>query len=280
MGELDVSDILKDATIVYTFDAKTSQLQSIVMDEFEVDISKAMEQSDPSIGEMSMTMSMELNISDYGKITADDVAVPKNVKDGAVEQSELEADAGLDISTEDIGLGDGSTSISPATSEAPINTDKPTVSPSSISMSFEGRMLNLPFDYSILTEAGWKAVDDGEYSFLVMKNDNYDVEIYVYDDNYSGKEADLISDGVFGIDCSVGGYNKRPDMTIAGLIWGASDEDVKAALGEPEYLSSSPYGTSYEYTIEDASASMEYDISVRVDKAEGLSEIDVRATKF
>ena len=63
MGELDVSDILKDATIVYTFDAKTSQLQSIVMDEFEVDISKAMEQSDPSIGEMSMTMSMELNIS-------------------------------------------------------------------------------------------------------------------------------------------------------------------------------------------------------------------------
>ena len=84
MGELDVSDILKDATIVYTFDAKTSQLQSIVMDEFEVDISKAMEQSDPSIGEMSMTMSMELNISDYGKITADDVAVPKNVKDGAV----------------------------------------------------------------------------------------------------------------------------------------------------------------------------------------------------
>lgn len=102
----------------------------------------------------------------------------------------------------------------------------------------------------------------------------------VYDDNYSGKEADLISDGVFGIDCSVGGYNKRPDMTIAGLIWGASDEDVKAALGEPEYLSSSPYGTSYEYTIKDASASMEYDISVRVDKAEGLSEIDVRATKF
>ena len=84
MGELDVSDILKDATIVYTFDAKTSQLQSIVMDEFEVDISKAMEQSDPSIGEMSMTMSMELNISDYGKITADDVAVPKNVNDGAV----------------------------------------------------------------------------------------------------------------------------------------------------------------------------------------------------
>ena len=64
MGELDVSDILKDATIVYTFDAKTSQLQSIVMDEFEVDISKAMEQSDPSIGEMSMTMSMELNSSD------------------------------------------------------------------------------------------------------------------------------------------------------------------------------------------------------------------------
>lgn len=86
-----------------------------------------------------------------------------------MEQSELEADAGLDISTEDIGLGDGATSISPATSEAPINTDKPTVSPSSISMSFEGRMLNLPFDYSILTEAGWKAVDDGEYSFLVMK---------------------------------------------------------------------------------------------------------------
>lgn len=129
MGELDVSDILKDATIVYTFDAKTSQLQSIVMDEFEVDISKAMEQSDPSIGEMSMTMSMELNISDYGKITADDVAVPKNVKDGAVEQSELEADAGLDISTEDIGLGDGATSISPATSEAPINTDKPRATP-------------------------------------------------------------------------------------------------------------------------------------------------------
>ena len=33
MGELDVSDILKDATIVYTFDAKTSQLQSIVISE-------------------------------------------------------------------------------------------------------------------------------------------------------------------------------------------------------------------------------------------------------
>ena len=68
-------------------------------------------------------------------------------------------------------------------------------------------------------------------------------------------------------------------MTIAGLTWGASDEDVKTALGEPEYFSSSPYGTSYDYTVKDASAGMEYDISVRVDKSEGLSEIDVRATK-
>lgn len=282
MGELDVSDILSDATIVYTFDAKTSQLQSIVMDEFEVDISKATEQSDPSIGEMSMTMtmSMELNFSNYGKITVDDVAVPKDVKDGAVEQSELEADDGPDISSGDIGLGDGVTPISPSTSEAPIGADKHGVSPSSISMSFEGRILDLPFDYSILTEAGWKAVNDGEYSFLVMKNDNYEGEIYVYDDNYSGKEADLISDGVFGINCSVGSYDKRPEMTIAGLTWGASDEDVKAALGEPEYFSSTSYGTNYDYTIEDASVGMEYDISVRVDKTEGLSEIDVRATKF
>ena len=34
-----------------------------------------------------------------------------------------------------------------------------------------------------------------------------------------------------------------------------------------------------DYTVKDASAGMEYDISVRVDKSEGLSEIDVRATK-
>ena len=69
-------------------------------------------------------------------------------------------------------------------------------------------------------------------------------------------------------------------MTIAGLTWGASDEDVKATLGEPEYFSSTSYGTNYDYTIEDISAGMEYDISFRVDKTGGLSEIDVRATKF
>lgn len=192
--------------------------------------------------------------------------------------------------TEDpiLGSGSGSGDIEfpkgapPANSAAPdepVDDSKPADSPSSISMSFEGRVLDLPFDYSILTEAGWKAVDDGEYSFLVMKNDNYDGEIYVYGNDYSGKEADLIAGGVFGIDCSVGGNDKRPDMTIAGLTWGASDEDVKTALGEPEYFSSSPYGTSYDYTVKDASAGMEYDISVRVDKSEGLSEIDVRATK-
>ena len=257
MGNLDVSEVLKDATIVYTFDAKTSQLQ----------------------------MSMELTFSDYGKIDADDVAILDEVKDGALDQSELEA-----AMTEDpiLGSGSGSGDIEfpkgapPANSAAPdepVDDSKPADSPSSISMSFEGRVLDLPFDYSILTEAGWKAVDDGEYSFLVMKNDNYDGEIYVYGNDYSGKEADLIAGGVFGIDCSVGGNDKRPDMTIAGLTWGASDEDVKTALGEPEYFSSSPYGTSYDYTVKDASAGMEYDISVRVDKSEGLSEIDVRATK-
>ena len=286
MGNLDVSEVLKDATIVYTFDAKTSQLQSIVMDEFEVDVSKAMEQVNPTSGEMSMTMtmSMELTFSDYGKIDADDVAILDEVKDGALDQSELEA-----AMTEDpiLGSGSGSGDIEfpkgapPANSAAPdepVDDSKPADSPSSISMSFEGRVLDLPFDYSILTEAGWKAVDDGEYSFLVMKNDNYDGEIYVYGNDYSGKEADLIAGGVFGIDCSVGGNDKRPDMTIAGLTWGASDEDVKTALGEPEYFSSSPYGTSYDYTVKDASAGMEYDISVRVDKSEGLSEIVVRST--
>ena len=35
MGELDVSDILTDATIVYTFDGNTRQLQSIVMNDHE-----------------------------------------------------------------------------------------------------------------------------------------------------------------------------------------------------------------------------------------------------
>lgn len=288
MGDLDVSEILKDATIVYTFDAKTSQLQSIVMDEFEVDISKALEQSDPALGEasMAMTMSMELNFSDYGKIDADDVAIPDEVKDNAMDQSELDAAmtedpvSGSGSVSGDIELPNGVPPADPAVSEGIVDDSKPSVSPSSISMSFEGRVLGLPFDYSILTEAGWKAVDDGEYSFLVMKNDNYDGEIYVYGDDYSGKEADLIAGGVFGIDCSVGGYDKRPAMTIAGLTWGASDEDVKATLGEPEYFSSTSYGTNYDYTIEDISAGMEYDISVRVDKTEGLSEIDVRATKF
>ena len=125
MGDLDVSEILNDATIVYTFDAKTSQLQSIVMDEFEVDISKALEQSDPALGEasMTMTMSMELNFSDYGKIDADDVAIPDEVKDNALDQSELDAAmtedpvSGNSSVSGDIELPNGVTPADPAVSE-------------------------------------------------------------------------------------------------------------------------------------------------------------------
>lgn len=266
----EMAEMLGDAKMVYTFDAKTKQLKSLVMDEFECDITSAIS-TDPTMDgvEMSMTMAIDLQFSNYGGISADDVATPDEVKDSASETSDITLPGDDDLTPDDAPTSDGE----------PTDTDAD-VTPASgdAAFSFEGQALAFPFAYDTLRDAGWIAVDDGEYTFSVLKNAEYDAEIYAYDADWSGTEAGLISSGVYGISCDISGWEKWPVMSISGLTWGASDEDIKAALGEPDDAYEGEFGNTYVYVIKDSAAGLEYDIELRTDTGTGLSCIDIRAS--
>lgn len=95
-----IEDMLRNSAVVYTFDAETSYLLSIHMDELNygtfvstddvVVDEKTIEDNsegtaDPDIP-MSVSISLEFDLAfdNYGEVSADDVAIPDEVKNSAV----------------------------------------------------------------------------------------------------------------------------------------------------------------------------------------------------
>ena len=258
----ELTEAMEAASVTCVFDAETGLLSAVTMpDPFSY-------QSEGSEGiGMGMELSLSMEFSGYGEITAENVTVPENVLSetaGAVSPEapgESSASSGLSFEVEPES----------APSEEPGDGMPP--------ITFGSQTVSLPFDYSILTDNGWYPKADTYATFLAMANDEYDGQMCVYNQDMSGDLALLESEGVYGIQIGTYDPNNAPEIQINGITWGMTADDVTAALGEPdERKSDSLYeNIVYHYTT---ATGADCELNITVDAEMGVNSIDYRIDTF
>lgn len=276
MMSMDPEDFLdewEDAEVIYVFD-KDFYLTSVEITGCE--FSDTMEEDGVEL-DVTVSLSMSFEYSDYGEIEEDDVEVPKKVKEEAVPSLTMELDEDnyhvtingeeygnldedwdydFDEDPEDINYG-GNEGMDPESGEEDIDPGF-SVNPAAgndVYGSYNGVALTgLGDSWSRTFGAdGWEFDTDEDYSFIVITNDSYPgVEAYMYNENRSTTTAAQIEqDGFYGysIDCSWKKGSTYPPMTWNGVTFGASASSVKAAYGEPSYEYNGSTYTSYEYEL-------------------------------
>lgn len=283
MGDTEIdwdefADAIGDTSVVYKFDAKDYRLLSISTDEIEindVDFMTGLSGTDMdgmSIEDMGLTMSLSVEFSKYGEIDEDDVEVPDDVVDAAVEEKpEASNDGDGDALPPIFGSGDDSTNTTEPVVTEPIETEPAVTEPvatednggeqkpvvvDGVAFTYNGTVMDIPTDYQMFIDDGWYPVEDGQYgSFLCMEHAKYPyVTLYLNTNDGSGSEAYVKSHGGDGFNMEVDPAEACPPLTLSGVSFGDSLDDVKALLGEPSYTYASNdfYGTyeSYEWEIE------------------------------
>lgn len=267
-GGTEFKDVFENCKVKYTFDSKTFYLESI-------EISDISAEDEDSGLKLSIECSVKLNFSDYGEITVDDVAIPDDIKENAIQTSESGSlETNINLFPEDDP--DAGVTSNPSNTPNTSGNVSPVSNGQFNTVVYNGQTLNIPFDYNVLVQDGWHVVDDGKYSFVVLQNKKYDDEIYAYSDDYNGFESNLIENGVYGIDIDIMWSDNYPDFSIGGITWGSSVDDIKRIFGEPDYLYNSSSYSSYTYTVEDNYYTV-YNLTFSLTDG-GVTEIDIHYT--
>lgn len=203
---------------------------------------------------IDVNCSIDLAFSNHGKITKDDVTVPKDIKESAVAEEEDSGLVDMPFTDVDEPATDEPDQSNPfATGDSVVNT----VGTGSFDYpKFNGVVLNPGFDYTIILPYGFtQSTEDGGYSFVRFDSDNTDVYVYFYDKEQSGTVAGL-SSGVYGFE--FGAYEEADSsfpLTFGdNFKFGSNIEDVRAYYGEPYYEYKSDGYTSYTWKISDSSS--------------------------
>lgn len=284
---VDPDDILEsweDAEVVYVFD-KDFYLLSVSID--GCDYSDTVTESGTDI-DISVSLGLDFEFSDYGKIKDSDVEVPDKVA-----KSALPSDTIIDTEIRD----NEPTPSAPAVSEPVPSTPEPETTPyvpanpeptnpaptnpapvvtaNDILGSYNGIALTAMGDSwdKIFGADGWEfANDDGEYGFMSAENPKYeDAELYVF--NYNRKDttrSDILDKGIYGYEIDCTWASKYPAMTWNGITFGASANDIIAVYGNPGYTYEGSSFTTYEYDVTD-----DIEISFYVSPEKGLQRVSV-----
>lgn len=253
----EFADAVGDAKVVFTFESETWRMTGLSIKGVEIDdISfmsgfEGMDLEEINIDEMSMTIDMDVKFSKFGEIDADDVEVPKKVKKEAVEEDEFEEPIDYPDEPVDDPYEDSDTT-EPSETEPKDPVEDPTVPAGDMSFYYNVTRLGIPTDYSVFTNDGWYAVEDGEYSsFLCMENTKYpDITLYLNTVNGEGTVANVSVNGSDGF--GLGIYKdtvNAPNLSFAGIKFGDSLSDVTAVLGKAEYSYSFENYEGYSWTI-------------------------------
>lgn len=126
--------------------------------------------------------------------------------------------------------------------------------------SLDTAEISLPVTYQELEERGWvlageeSTVGAGEFTQTPtnLKNDAYpDVELRVYFINRDTVEHLKKECEIYGIGVESGTYEKNydavPQISIQGICFGSSKEDVVNSLGEADEVNQGKFETSYLY---------------------------------
>ena len=289
-SENEMLSALNECTLVYTFD-KDYTLCSLSMDDVVYHTTKDI-QGTPA--DITVTMSLNIEFSEYNKIKKEDVEVPTDVKSSAIPSNketsayDFADDSADEVSTEITDVEELEEAIQKSTDEMFDDVD------SALSTEDEGTNANndtysdidsrdqnsvaVSDDYlgsynginlaasgndfdSILGVDGWEmdVSDDGQYDFISCTNKNYDEDITFY--VYSADEEKATINGIktygfsgYKIDTSFCKSDKVPNMTWNGVRLGASMNDIIAAYGTPDDKYEDGSYESLTYNISDSSS--------------------------
>lgn len=288
----DFSDM--EMTAVFDF-AKDKSLSSI---EITAEPGK-MDQVDLS------EFTLKITINEMGDSI--EVSIPKDVVENALPEDDADAEDGLlgDLDLEsgtenpelsvnddqnmsqntdasddpgmqsDIQIEDSNVSDNTDTSQT---TQQPAAStrPDEPYGTYNGTVFSQGLDVNTFLSDGWTCDDGDTGIFVAFENPKFDgVDLYLYSNKSEIGLDDLKANGVYGysMDATFARSASVPNMSFAGLTWGASRDDVVAKYGTPanEYTDSSadaihPYVLKYEMGDVD----MTFSIS-----QSGLSRVEV-----
>ena len=276
-------DHWEQAEVSYVFD-KGFLLQSMEIDGCEY--SGTVEEGGVSM-DVKVSLGLSYEFSRYGEVTEADVAVPEDVKEGAVPSVGMELpDGSLDAEV------DPGFSVDPVFPDEDPGARKPdadeeesTAGDQSQSMSdgagtalgsIGGMRLTAAGDSwdDTFGADGWEfGSDDAEYMGIYCVNGKYPgAELEVFNKDMEGTTREDIKDaGVFSyeVDFLFAETDERPDMEWNGITFGASLEEVQAAYGECSDLYDGDMWTSCTYAIGDA------EVTFYVSPETGLQHVSV-----
>lgn len=283
MMNMDPDDFMDEwgsADVIWVFDDEF-YLQSMDVDgcEFSDTIKE-----DGIEMDVSVSLMLSYEFSDYGKIRDKDVEVPDDVIESAVpsetvvpeiveepvtktdeaepenpDQDEdivFEEPLDPDFSQEPIQQEETQPGEEPAKAEEPVKTTP--VAGNDQFGSINGKGFTLQGDpWTMFADDGWVLGldDDGEYSFKTADNGAYpDAQLYVNNEAMDHVTAeDIRTNGIYGYTVDfLWSEGKRPNMTWNGVTFGASVADIQAAYGEPYSTYNSTMYTNLTYKIGEA----------------------------
>lgn len=239
-GSSDILDSLGNGEVVYSFDKDTLDLLSVDMEGLE---GKTETEISGSSVDLSFTLSMDIDFSDFGKVSEDDVKVPDAVKEEATGEHEGTDPSETETSETEASMGRSSFG------------------------AYNGTTLTSgPNVWSVFADDGWAwdmgDDEDGTYSFAAAKNEKYEgATLYVYNkDSSSARMADIEENGFYGYDLEYDGNDEIP-FSFDGIKFGDPEETITEILGDPtdEYTVDAEYRTIY-YEADDYSYSVRFTI--------------------
>ena len=269
MGEstkppVELIEAMETVSVTYVFDAKTGFLSSITMaDPFSYY---------PESGEgisMGMELELAMEFSKYGEVTAENVMIPEDVLNNASGTVAPEKPEDPSASSEQTFEAESEPESVPSTE---LDDGIPAI-------TFGSQTVSLPFDYSVLTDNGWYPGTYTYTTFLAMDNEEYDDQICAYNRDTSGDLMLLKTEGVYGIQIEAYDANNAPEVKINGITWGMTEENVIAALGEPDERDDLSFYENmiYHYITADGA---DCELQISIDAELGVTSIEYRIDTF
>ncbi len=282
----DFYEQLTNNTMNYYFD-KNYYLVSIKLNDFDYQINIDYDGEQASIG---LQLDLNVDYSDYGKITKSNVIVPDEIASAAVNETldnSIENELPTSIITPDIVNTFPDTDEQLDTIESIENTNSTNNTNTKINNdyfgAYNGHSISIGSnDWSIFSNDGWKFDnEDGAYIFMSAINDKFEnAEMYVYDATWDNgiTSSDIINHGFYSysINCMYMDKNQeRPNMTFNGITFGASLDELLSAYGEPDKINDMSYSTEYVYVVsQDSINNIELQFYIANDGS-GLQKIEI-----
>lgn len=251
-----IDDYSMDVTL--TFDEKSKQVKSMDISIGDMD-AEGMEISD-------FVMSVSFN-QIGGEV---EVKIPKKVVKNAVWGNDDIQDLIDSIDSADSAQGQSDYSSGDETDDIDINDTFG---------SYNRVAFVAGIDVQTFLDDGWVMDEDFDGIFVPCDNDKYkDADFYLYGTKNKIKPDDLYKNGVFGYNmrvtyCDEGA--KLPNMIFRGLTWGATQEEIVDAYGEPTDIYDLDTLMLLRYKCEDGT---EMEFHIQTDNEfgiNGLTEVSV-----